>query len=137
MKLSQALVQKNAWVEWKAGIRLQIVAVDKKELSEWLDYAKVTEFDRKTHQRVTTTDNDKFLKKIASHIIAWEGVTGDVLAQLGTTFNKGTKDQVYECSEENKMVLLRHADDFEVWVIEKMKDIQTFEDVRVETEKKD
>jgi hypothetical protein len=135
-KISEAIVEKSAWVEWIHGIRFHVKAVDKRDLSDWLEYAKSTNWDRKTHQKIEEIDNDRFLNKISQAIIDWEGVNGETLPKIGQRFNKSEKKTVYECSNENKLALLKHADGLEVWIIEKMKDIQTFEDIRIEAEKK-
>jgi hypothetical protein len=135
-KITDAIVEKSAWVEWREGMRFLIRAVDKRDLSDWLEASKVTSWDRKTHQKVEEIDNDKFLNKIAQSIMEWDGVNGKSLPKVGQRFNKGNKTVIYECSHENKMALLQHADGFEVWILEKMKDIQTFEEIQIEAEKK-
>jgi len=133
--LKSALTERTAWFDWEHGISVHLRYIDRKELSNWLNESKRSKWNPQTHQREETTDNSKWLKFLATAIVDWKNLTA-ANAHLIGPFKKGPKKEVYEASQSNKELILERAYGLENFIFDKIRDIQQFEEERVEEEKK-
>lgn len=98
----------SGWVRFEDKFDVLIACTKREELAKRIDRCKKTEYVK--HQPKETIDEEKLRQELAKCILDWRGLTvGIVATMIPIKVKDEDKDTPVECTEANKMVLLREA----------------------------
>lgn len=105
----------SGWVRFEDKFDVLIAGTNKEELRKRIDRCKKTEFVK--HVPKESIDEGKLRLELAKCILDWRGLTLGVVATMIPIKERiEARDEPVECSEENKMVLLKDAYYFDTFV---------------------
>lgn len=105
----------SGWVRFEDKFDVLIAGTNKEELRKRIDRCKKTEYVK--HVPKESIDEAKLRQELAKSILDWRGLTLGIVATMIAIKDKvEDRDNLVECSEENKMVLLKDAYYFDTFV---------------------
>jgi len=130
--------KKTAWFEYRDGLTLELELVDRNRIRHWTEKSRKVEWDKK-HQKIETTDNDKWVEMVSTAIVDWSGLTTANISRFGkyeAPTVDGADAKVIGYSPDNAKELLFGDMDLQMFVFDRVTNVQRFEDDRLEDEKK-
>lgn len=122
---------KTATVDYPGveGFKVKLSFLSREELIKLRKRCLTNGFDRKTRQATETLNEDLFLKNYVSAVVkGWEGLKYSTLAEL-MLVDLSSIDDVNACleySEENALILMKNAQEFDAFVTEVTGDLSNF-----------
>ncbi|MBM2838802.1 MAG: hypothetical protein HW415_1427 [Deltaproteobacteria bacterium] len=102
-------------VSFEGKFDINLAYIPRDEMRKILDKCKRTVFVK--HQPTEEVDSEKLVVSLAKCIVGWEGLTvGVVATMIPIEVPEGQEAEEVPCTEENKLVLLRRAYGFEIFV---------------------
>lgn len=122
------------WTEFK-GLAVLLKYEDRVSFNQ--NVARCKKKSWKRHQPVEELSDPLVIKYLATLILDWKDLDLGRLAELmAIEVKPADAGQIVPCSEENKIVMLEKAYDFDVFVMDTVTDIQIFREEKLEKELK-
>lgn len=123
------------WATFKEGFDVEIEYVSRESLEALR--RKCMKVKYRNHQRIEELDEQLFYAELAKKITAWRGLTVEVLrTMLPVKQDAALNGQQIECTESNKLVLLRKAYGFDDFIFNALTDLQGVSREQTEAELK-
>ena len=105
----------SGWVRFEDKFEVLVVCTSKDELRKRIGRCKKTTYVK--HQPTETIDEELVRKELLKCISDWRGLTlGIVATMIPYKVSDADKDIEVECTEENKLVLLKDAYYFDTFI---------------------
>lgn len=131
MKLSDLMVDtKSAWIDFPElkGFEVEVAILARPELTSLHKSCLKEKFDRKTHQKISELDEDKFVDKFTDKVIkGWKGLKLKYLEELLVVDLDGVdpeKELPYD--HDNAVNLVKNSSEFDKWINEVVYDLDNF-----------
>jgi len=110
------------------GMIISLCYLAREELVKLRKRCLITKWDKKTRQPLEEIDDDKFIVEYCKAVIkGWEGLKYRYLEELllvdVTSFDS---DDCLAYTQDNAMLLMKNATDFDTWVTETIGDLENF-----------
>lgn len=122
--IEQNSAELTAWKEFK-GLSVLLKYEDRVAFQRNLERCKKTEWKR--HQKAEAFDDKRLVAYLATLVKDWQGLTlGKLAGLIAITVSDDDRDQQIPCTPENTIAMLRHAYDFDNFVMDAVTDLQQF-----------
>lgn len=125
------VIKKNhsAWVTWDPGdFKVKLKYLSLKGQEQLVDQCQRTEWDKRTRQKTTVMDEEKFKHKLADLVLDWNGMTPNGIKDIAPISSDIDLDMEIPCDPGAKMVALEQFRDFREWVLDTSKELQRYHD---------
>jgi len=124
----------TAWATFMDTFEVEVKYIERRELRRIIKKASKRAWIK--HQPVEDIDENKMAEEMEELISNWRGLTPEILAKILPVDISGMKNEEIPCTYENKIVLLKEAYDFDVFIQETCTDLANFEEEIQEEEVK-
>lgn len=124
----------SAWVHWEqGGFDLKIKYLSTVDTEKLVKSCEKTEWDPKTHQRVTVLNDERLKIKISELILDWKGLTLEV-AKKFVSIAPGTPEGEFPCTQTQKLFVITHFSGFVSFIFDACKNLHQEAQKEVEEE---
>ena len=128
--------KRKTTVKYMDNFEITINYLNRAELQKLVEKSTEILWDKQSHTRIDKMNRDTYYKKFANEVlISWSGLTQSTLAKM-LPIEISNPDEVIEYSEENAIMLLSNAYDFDLFVQGCCMDLERFQSEKEEAEKK-
>lgn len=122
--------QSGTWIRYKeTDFEILISYYGKPQMKELGEKCTRKEYDTRQMKMVETLDQERFRREYASLVIKdWRGLTIAVLRKLLVLKSNAAipADAAFECTPENKELLIVQSLEFDAWLQQMCTDVESF-----------
>lgn len=122
------------WVRWEqGGFDLKLKYLSAVETEKLVKACEKTEWDAKTHQRITVMNDQRLKSKVAELILDWKGLTLEV-AKKFISIAPGTPAGEFPCDEASKLFVIEYFSGFVSFIFDACKNLHQEAQNQIESE---